>query len=184
MARLLALALAEHPRIGPSFAVRFSWNARLENPIERVKQLPALEREYDPAHRRWWIAAAHLDLLADLFENWQEEIAALAAANPQHFSAVITRVMQDRVHAAISEVMDAAPVVSGDDMLAAVGGAIGRRLEEWCSFAPDASTLSASRLHAPREAARHARAQWPGWVQRAAFVHEFLAPPRTGTPDG
>lgn len=177
MARLISLALAVHPRMGPSFVIRFSWNSRVENPIERVKNLAASEREYDPESRRWWVAATHLDLLAELFENWPEEVAVLAAAHPRRFSAVVTEVLRDRIRATIGAVLDAAPVVPGDQIMAAFGGALGLWLEEWRRGAPDAAALlPPDRLGEIREAAREARAQQRTWVQRAAFTCEFLAP--------
>ncbi len=169
MARLISLALADHARIGPSFVIRFSWNSRLENPIERVKGIPA----------------AYLDLLGDLFENWQEEVAILAAADPGRFSAVVTAVLRDRLHAAIGAVLEAAPAVPGDDILAAVGGAVGRWLEQWRRTAPEAGgILSSAQLADARAAARRARADQRSWARRAAFTQEFLAPVPPGDAPG
>lgn len=177
MARLMALALEWHPRMGACFVIRFSWNARVENPIERVKSIPASDREYDPDHRRWWIAARHVTFLASLFENWQEESALLAGSQPDTYSAVMEGVLRQRVLEAVDGVLDASPAISGDAILTALGEAIACWLEEWRQAAPDAvASLTSARLAEVRASASRIRRDLPGWVLRAAFAGELLAP--------
>lgn len=173
----MALALETHPRMGACFVIRFSWNARIENPIDRVKSIPAGDREYEPEHRRWWIAARHVDLLASMFENWQEESALLAGRRPETFSTVMAGVLRQRVRDAVDAVLDASPAMSGDAILTALGEAITSWLEEWRRAAPDAAaSLTPARLAEVRAAAARARQDLPGWVLRAAFAGEMLAP--------
>lgn len=176
MAQLISLALETHPRIGACFVVRFSWNSRAEDPLVKVKSIPVAEREYDPAARSWRIAARHVDLLASLFTNWQEQAAALAAARKEEFAAVMVGVLCDEILGSVESVMQAASVISGDALLEAMGSALGAWLDEWRAAAPDAAAALDRSAGRVEQMARDTRTRLPSWGLRAAFVRELLAP--------
>ena len=89
----------------------------------------------------------------------------------------------DRLHAAIGVLAQHRP--AGRDILAAVGGAVGRWLEQWRRTAPEAGgILSSAQLADARAAARRARADQRSWARRAAFTQEFLAPVPPGDAPG
>ncbi len=177
MAHLTALALETHPRMGACFVMHFSWNRLQEDPVGRIKSIAAGEREYDPANRRWWVKAAHVALLAGLFDNWQGELAHLARNQPQAFAATMVGVLSGCIAAAVGEVMDAAPAVTGDALLEATGHAVGRWLEEWRRAAPEAAAaIPSSQFGRAAEVAADVRQDLRLWPVRAALVRDVLAP--------
>lgn len=183
MAHLMAIALETHPSMGACFVMRFSWNSRLENPVARLKTIPAREREYDQDGRRWWVAAAHVELLAQLFDNWMEEIMVLARSQPDIFSRVMTQVMRERILAAASGTLAAAPALSYDDLMQALGGVVGWWLHEWQQTAPTAAAvITPQRQRDVNALAASLRRELPTWALRAAVVSALLMDEPVSTP--
>lgn len=183
MARLISLTLERHPRLGACFVMRFSWNSRVENLVDRVKEIPAGDREYDPDTRHWWIAVRQVGVLPHLFENWHESAATLAAAQPEQLSAAMVEVFRGRLLETLQELLEAMPTITGDDLLAGLGEAVGGWLDEWRRAVPDAAVaLNPASLRQVREAAAQTRADLSSWALRAAFVRELLSPRSPALP--